>query len=188
MRWKKNKVSTLALKRQIQVIRFGLRRGTLMKWMDEQGSDSEGGAFRLEVLSVQSRLADIFSFSLAIQSIDEDPLLQTRKRKERDEDEVTSQSSPLPPAPTPKTNLENLETHAAATAVNISKILGGDAWKTQSIGKLGLIQTKGAVALQSLQRAIKTSLQLPQVANSEAGSLQFGFGGSFDQSLSSTYQ
>ena len=118
---------------------------------------------------MESRFADIFSLFLITKSIDEVALPLSRKRKERDEDEVTSQSAPLPSATNPKSSLENLEPRAAATARTISKLLEGDAWKTQSIGKLGLIQTKSYKCLSALLRAIKTSLQLPQVVPSEAG-------------------
>lgn len=82
---------------------------------------------------------------------------------------MISQSSLLPPASNPRSNLESLSPQAAGTAKSISKLLGGDAWKTQSIGQLGLIQTKAASSLQALKRAVKTSLQIPQVATVEAG-------------------
>lgn len=120
-------------------------------------------------MSVQSQLADIFSLFLITKSIDEVVLPLSRKRKERDEDEVTSQSAPLPSASIPKSNLENLGGAATGTARKISKLLGGEAWKTQPIGSFGFIQTKSPKRLQALQRVVKTSLQIHQVATVEAG-------------------
>lgn len=67
--------------------------------------------------------------------------------------------------------MKNLTSNAAATARSISKLLGGDGWKIQSIGELGPIQTKGGDALRALLRAVKTSLEIPQLSKSEAGGL-----------------
>lgn len=116
----------------------------------------------------------------------------SRKRKERADDEslhsrsqkISSRADPTsikrkftpksPSAPatvdTISSNLGNLSSKAAATARSISKLLGGEGWKSQSIGKLGLINTQSSPGLQALQRAIKRSIQIPQVAPSEAGS------------------
>lgn len=63
----------------------------------------------------------------------------------------------------------NLTPQAAEAARAISKLLGGESRKTQSIGKLGLIKTKSGTGFSALKRAIKTSLQIPQTAKSEAG-------------------
>lgn len=66
-------------------------------------------------------------------------------------------------------NLENLVPRAAARARSISKLLKGEGWRTQSIGLLGTIQTRSHSSLEALQRAVKTSLQIHQTADSEAG-------------------
>lgn len=48
-------------------------------------------------------------------------------------------------------------------------MLGGDAWKTQSIGKLGMIQSRSHQSLKALQAAVQMSLQIPQVATVGVG-------------------
>ena len=95
---------------------------------------------------------------------------QSTKRKERDEDLATSKPSLLSSNSTSNHELANLSHGAATAARTISRLLGGDAWKSQSIGNFGMVQTESEKKLQSLVRLVKTSFQIPQVANSEAGS------------------
>ena len=64
-------------------------------------------------------------------------------------------------------NLENLPSSAAQVARTISKLLGGEGWKSQSIGKLGPIQTRGHSQLAGLVRLVKTSLETPQLPKSD---------------------
>lgn len=134
-------------------------------------------------MSVQGQLSDIFSFIIIIESIDGSYSALPRKRKERDEDERPSQSSFLPQAPTSQSNLENLESHAAAAARTISKLLGGETWKSQSIEKLGMVQSRSHQSLRALHGAVQTSLQIPQVATAEAGS----FNSELVEALTSAY-
>lgn len=54
-------------------------------------------------------------------------------------------------------------------ARSISKLLGGDQWKTQAIGQIGIIKTRSEDYLQVLRKLVKTSLELPQVSEQDAG-------------------
>lgn len=61
--------------------------------------------------------------------------------------------------------LEDLEKKiAVGTARRITKLLGGDAWISQQIGKLGTIQTKSYGSLKKLEDAVKASVASQSVA------------------------
>lgn len=66
-------------------------------------------------------------------------------------------------------NLESLTSQATRVATSVSKLLGGDQWKTQSIGQIGTIKSRGHDSLLALLRLVKTSLEIPQVSEQDAG-------------------
>lgn len=67
-------------------------------------------------------------------------------------------------------HLEYLGPAATITALSISRALGGEGWKNQSIGKLGSIQTKSRNSLHALLGAVETSLKLVQLPKAKPGS------------------
>lgn len=81
----------------------------------------------------------------------------------------TPPTKPYLPSVRSLSDLTGLEPNALAVVKSVSDLLGGDGWRSQSIGNLGPITSRAGHPLRALRKLVETSMKDPDIATSRNG-------------------